>query len=70
MDVKVVTGVLHGHEDEPRAAVHNGVEIVRVPSTSFERSKIVGAGLELRHLPRQRAAAAACADRDRTSCSA
>jgi glycosyltransferase involved in cell wall biosynthesis len=39
-EVKVVTGVLHGHEDEPRRAVHNGVEIVRVPSTSFERSKI------------------------------
>ena len=40
MEVKVVTGVLHGHEDEPRRTVHNGVEIVRVPSTSFERSKI------------------------------
>ncbi|TML23577.1 MAG: glycosyltransferase family 4 protein [Actinobacteria bacterium] len=38
-DVKVVTGVLHGHEDEPRRLVHGGVEIVRVPSTSFERSK-------------------------------
>jgi colanic acid biosynthesis glycosyl transferase WcaI len=40
-EVKVVTGVLHGHEDEPRKLVHNGVEIVRVPSTSFERSKIL-----------------------------
>jgi colanic acid biosynthesis glycosyl transferase WcaI len=40
-DIKVVTGVLHGHEDEPRHLVHNGVEIVRVPSTSFERSKIL-----------------------------
>jgi colanic acid biosynthesis glycosyl transferase WcaI len=40
VDVKVVTGVLHGHEEEPRRLVHNGVEIVRVPSTSFERSKI------------------------------
>lgn len=40
MDVKVVTGVLHGHEDEPRRDEHNGVEIVRVPSTSFERSKL------------------------------
>lgn len=39
-EVKVVTGVLHGHEDEPRRTVHNGVQIVRVPSTSFERSKI------------------------------
>jgi colanic acid biosynthesis glycosyl transferase WcaI len=39
-EVKVVTGVLHGHEDEPRHLVRNGVEIVRVPSTSFERSKL------------------------------
>jgi colanic acid biosynthesis glycosyl transferase WcaI len=39
-EVRVVTGILHGHEDEPRHAVRNGVEIVRVPSTSFERSKL------------------------------
>jgi colanic acid biosynthesis glycosyl transferase WcaI len=39
-DVTVVTGVLHGHEDEPRRFVQNGVEILRVPSTSFERSKL------------------------------
>ncbi len=39
-DVRVVTGILHGHEDEPRRAERNGVEIVRVPSTSFERSKL------------------------------
>ena len=41
VEVKVVTGVLHGHEDEPRRLVHNGVEIVRVRSTSFERSKVL-----------------------------
>jgi len=41
LDVKVITGVLHGHEDEPRHLVHNGVEIERVTSTSFERSKIL-----------------------------
>jgi colanic acid biosynthesis glycosyl transferase WcaI len=40
MDVRVVTGVLHGHEDEPRDLVHNGVRIIRVPSTSFERSRL------------------------------
>jgi colanic acid biosynthesis glycosyl transferase WcaI len=40
-DVTVITGVLHGHEDEPRRVEHNGVEIVRVPSTSFERSKLL-----------------------------
>ncbi|HXH88063.1 MAG TPA: glycosyltransferase family 4 protein [Gaiellaceae bacterium] len=39
-DVRVVTGILHGHEGEPRRAHRNGVEIVRVPSTSFERSKL------------------------------
>jgi glycosyltransferase involved in cell wall biosynthesis len=41
MEVKVVTGVLHGHEELLRRVSHNGVEIVRVPSTSFERSKIL-----------------------------
>jgi colanic acid biosynthesis glycosyl transferase WcaI len=40
-DVTVVTGVLHGHEDEPRLAVRNGVSIVRVPSTSYERSRLL-----------------------------
>ena len=41
VDVKVVTGVLHGHEDEPRRLVHKGVEIERVASTSFERSRLL-----------------------------
>jgi colanic acid biosynthesis glycosyl transferase WcaI len=41
MEVRVVTAVLHGHEDEPSHAVQNEVEIVRVPSTSFERSRIL-----------------------------
>src|SRR5438034_4351183 len=40
LDVTVITGVLHGHEDEPRRLEHNGVRIIRVPSTSFERSKL------------------------------
>jgi colanic acid biosynthesis glycosyl transferase WcaI len=40
MDVRVVTGVLHGHEEEPRDFVRNGVRVIRVPSTSFERSKL------------------------------
>ena len=40
LDVKVVTGQLHGREEQPRRSVRNGVEIVRVPSTSFERSKL------------------------------
>ncbi|MFL5965568.1 MAG: glycosyltransferase, partial [Gaiellaceae bacterium] len=41
VDVKVVTGVLHDHEDEPRRLVHNRVTIARVRSTSFERSKLL-----------------------------
>ena len=41
IDVTVVTGVLHGHKGEPRHVVRNGVQIVRVPSTSFERSKLL-----------------------------
>src|SRR3954467_2878633 len=40
VEITVVTGVLHGHEQEPRHVVQNGVEIVRVPSTSYERSQI------------------------------
>ena len=40
LDVKVVTGQLHGQEERPYRSVRNGVEIVRVPSTSFERSKL------------------------------
>lgn len=39
-DIEVVTGVLHGHEDQPTRDTRNNVEIVRVPSTSYERSKI------------------------------
>src|SRR4030067_823914 len=39
-DVQVVTGVLHGHEDEPREIEHNGVRITRVTSTSYERSAL------------------------------
>ena len=40
LDVKVVTGQLHGQEEQPHRSVRNGVEIVRVASTSFERSKL------------------------------
>jgi colanic acid biosynthesis glycosyl transferase WcaI len=39
-EVEVVTGVLHGHEDEPREQERNGVRITRVSSTSYERSAI------------------------------
>jgi colanic acid biosynthesis glycosyl transferase WcaI len=40
LDVTVVTGQLHGQEEEPRRSIRNRVEIVRVASTSFERSKL------------------------------
>lgn len=43
-DVTVVTGVLHGHEGGPRREERNGVRIVRVPSTSFERSRLLARG--------------------------
>jgi glycosyltransferase involved in cell wall biosynthesis len=39
-DVHVITGVLRGHEEEPRELSRNGVRVVRVPSTAFERSKL------------------------------
>jgi len=40
LDVTVVTGQLHGQEGKPRRSIRNRVEIVRVASTSFERSKL------------------------------
>src|SRR6516225_4099608 len=44
-EIRVLTGVLHGHETEPRRVVRNGVEIVRVRSTAFERSRLGLRGL-------------------------
>ena len=55
IDVKVVTGRAPRPRGRAAAVVHNGVEIMRVPSTSFERSQLPRARVELRHLPRQRA---------------
>ena len=40
-EVEVVTGVLHGHEDDTRELVRHGVKIVRVSSTAYERSELV-----------------------------
>jgi glycosyltransferase involved in cell wall biosynthesis len=39
-DVEVVTGVLHGYEDQPREIERNGVRIVRVTSTAYDRSEL------------------------------
>ncbi len=39
-DVEVITGALHGYEDEPAAGERNGVRIVRVASTAYERSQL------------------------------
>jgi colanic acid biosynthesis glycosyl transferase WcaI len=39
-EVEVVTGVLHGHEEQPHELERNGVHIVRVSSTSYERSEL------------------------------
>jgi glycosyltransferase involved in cell wall biosynthesis len=44
-EIRVLTGVLHGHEHEPQRIVRNGVEIVRVSSTAFERSQLGLRGL-------------------------
>ncbi len=39
-DVEVVTGVLHGHEEQPREIERNGVRISRVSSTAYDRSEL------------------------------
>jgi colanic acid biosynthesis glycosyl transferase WcaI len=39
-DVEVITGALHGHEHEPAQEERNGVRIVRVSSTTYERSQL------------------------------
>ena len=39
-DVTVVTGRLRDHEDEPDYDTRNGVEIIRVHSTSFDRAPL------------------------------
>jgi glycosyltransferase involved in cell wall biosynthesis len=39
-DVEVVTGVLHGYEGQPREIERNGVRIVRVSSTAYDRSEL------------------------------
>jgi glycosyltransferase involved in cell wall biosynthesis len=44
-DIRVLTGMLYGHELLPHRVVRNGVEIVRVHSTAFERSSIGLRGL-------------------------
>ncbi len=38
--VRVLTGVVRGHERLPRRQVRHGVEVVRVRSTAFERSRL------------------------------
>jgi len=44
-EIRVLTGVLHGHESAPRRELRHGVEIVRVLSTAFERSQLRLRGL-------------------------
>jgi colanic acid biosynthesis glycosyl transferase WcaI len=39
-DVMVITGRLHDHEDEPDYETRNGVEIIRVHSTAFDRAPL------------------------------
>jgi colanic acid biosynthesis glycosyl transferase WcaI len=44
-DIRVLTGMLHGQEFQPRRVVRNGVEVLRVRSTAFERSRLGLRGL-------------------------
>ena len=44
-EIRVLTGMLHGHELLPHRVERNGVEIVRVHSTAFERSRLGLRGL-------------------------
>ena len=44
-EIRVLTGMLYGHELLPHRVVRNGVEIVRVQSTAFERSRLGLRGL-------------------------
>ena len=39
-EITVITGRLLGHEDEPDYELRNGVEVIRVHSTAFDRSGI------------------------------
>lgn len=39
-DVEVITGVLHGFEQEPHELTRNGVAVRRVRSTSYDRSRL------------------------------
>jgi len=39
-DVTVITGRLRDHEDEPEYEIRNGVEIIRVHSTAFDRAPL------------------------------
>ena len=61
-DVRVVTGVLHGHEDEPRELERNGVRIERVASTAYDRSQLLA--------PRARTTSPTSPARSRPRCAA
>ena len=39
-EIRVLTGVLRGHQQAVHPEVRNGVEIIRVPSTAFERTRL------------------------------
>ena len=45
LDVRVVTGVVRGRDDLPRTERRNGVEVVRVASTAFDRARLGLRGL-------------------------
>ncbi len=43
-DIRVLTGILHDHEDEPRFVARNGVTVERVRSTSYDRTGLAARG--------------------------
>ena len=55
-EIRVLTGVLHGHEHAPKQELRNGVEIVRVRVDGLRAREPRPARAQLRHLPRQLAA--------------
>ena len=69
-DVEVVTGVLHGHEDQPREIERNGVRIVRVTLDGVRPLRARAARGELLLVPRLCAEPRAARAARPTSCSA
>ncbi len=69
-EVEVVTGVLHGHEDDPREIERNGVRIVRVSRRPHTSARSWAGGPRTTSPTSDRRSPTRCAERRRTSSSA